>query len=135
MWSGTNIVAMNFVLSIAPRGQNQVYSGILGAVSGGAMILTMLLSGILLPGAMNLLGLHLEPEQVLFGLTGVARWTAHIPLGWVQEPRGQPFGALLYYIRHSIKVRITQSVGLLVRSRSVGDTEKRSLGESEKLRG
>lgn len=114
MWSGTNIVAMNFVLSIAPRGQNQVYSGILGAVSGGAMILTMLLSGILLPGAMNLLGLHLHPEQVLFGLTGVARWTAHIPLGWVHEPKGRPFGALLYYIRHSAKFRITQTVGLFM---------------------
>jgi len=116
MWSGTNIVAMNFVLSIAPRDGRQIYSGILGAFSGTAMIVTMLLSGILLPKYMSVLGMHLEPEQVLFGLTGLLRWTAHVPLSWVTEPKGQPFGALLYYIRQSAKVRIAQFVGLIVRN-------------------
>jgi MFS family permease len=116
MWSGTNIVAMNFVLSIAPRDGRQIYSGILGAFSGTAMITTMLLSGILLPKSMSVLGMHLEPEQVLFGLTGLLRWTAHVPLSWVTEPKGQPFGALLYYIRQSAKVRIAQFVGLIVRN-------------------
>ncbi|UCF71267.1 MAG: MFS transporter [candidate division WOR-3 bacterium] len=116
MWSGTNIVAMNFVLSIAPRDGRQVYSGILGAVSGTAMVITMLLSGILLPRARDILGMHLQPEQILFGLTGLLRWTAHIPLSWVKEPKGRPFGALLYYIRQSAKVRIGQFIGVIARN-------------------
>ncbi len=116
MWSGTNIVAMNFVLSIAPRERRQIYSGILGAFSGTAMMVTMLLSGFFLPGSVELFGLYLHPEQVLFGLTGFLRWTAHIPLSWVQEPRGQPLGALMYYLRQSAKVRIAQFVGLIIRN-------------------
>lgn len=116
MWSGANIVAMNFVLAIAPQDKRQVYSGILGAFSGTAMIVTMLLSGFLLPQALDVVGLHLEPEQVLFGITGTLRWTAHIPLGWVQEARGQPFGTLLYYFRQFTKVRIAQLIGMIVKN-------------------
>jgi len=118
MWSGANIVAMNFVLSIAPSNGRQIYSGILGAFSGTAMIITMLLSGFFLPKSIEVLGLYLHPEQVLFGLTGLLRWTAHIPLSWVKEPRGQPFGALMYYLRQSAKVRIAQFVGLVIRNGS-----------------
>jgi MFS family permease len=116
MWSGANIMAMNFVLAIAPPERRQIYSGILGAFSGTAMIITMLLSGFLLPRALDVLGFHLEPEQVLFGITGMLRWTAHIPLSWVREARGQPFGALLYYFRQFTKVRIGQLVGLIARN-------------------
>jgi MFS family permease len=116
MWSGTNIVAMNFVLAIAPNNRRQLYSGILGAFSGTAMIVTMLLSGFFLPKPLELLGLYLHPEQILFGLTGLLRWTAHVPLSWVEEPRGQPFGALMYYLRQSAKVRIAQFVGLIIRN-------------------
>jgi MFS family permease len=116
MWSGTNIVAMNFVLAIAPSDRRQIYSGILGAFSGTAMIVTMLLSGFFLPRSMEILGLYLHPEQVLFGLTGLLRWTAHFPLSWVEEPRGQPFGALMYYLRQSAKVRIAQFVGVIIRN-------------------
>jgi len=118
MWSAANIVAMNFVLAIAPKGKLQIYSGILGVFSGSAMMISMLLSGFLLPGSVELLGFHLEPEQVLFGLTGLMRWTAHIPLGWVQEAKAQPFGALLYFFRQSAKVRITQLVGSITRNGS-----------------
>jgi len=116
MWAGTNIVAMNFVLAIAPQDKRQIYSGIVGAFSGTAMIITMLLSGFLLPKALDMVGFHLEPEQVLFGITGIMRWTAHIPLGWVREARGQPFGALLYYLRQFTKVRIAQLVGVIGRN-------------------
>jgi len=116
MWSGANIIAMNFVLAIAPPEKRQVYSGILGAFSGTAMMLTMLLSGFLLPGDLHVLGFHLLPEQVLFGMTGLLRWTAHIPLGFVHEAKAQPFGALLYYLRQSAKVRIVQLVGLIARN-------------------
>jgi hypothetical protein len=65
---------------------------------------------------LNVVGFHLEPEQVLFGMTGILRWTAHIPLSWVQEARGRPFGALLYYFRQFTKVRIAQLVGLVTRN-------------------
>jgi len=116
MWAGTNIVAMNFVLAIAPQDKRQIYSGIVGAFSGTAMSITMLLSGFLLPKALHVAGFHLEPEQVLFGLTGLLRWTAYIPLGWVREARGQPFGALLYYLRQFTKVRIAQLVGVIGRN-------------------
>jgi len=116
MWSGTNIVAMNFVLAIAPNNRRQIYSGMLGAFSGTAMIITMLLSGFFLPRPMEILGLYLHPEQVLFGLTGLLRWTAHVPLSWVEEPKSQPFGALMYYLRQSAKVRIAQFVGLIIRN-------------------
>jgi hypothetical protein len=116
MWSGANIIAVNFVLAIAPQEKRQIYSGIVGAFSGTAMIITMLMSGFLMPKALDIIGLHLEPEQVLFGITGLLRWTAHIPLGWVREARGQPFGALLYFIRQFTKVRIAQFVGLIGRN-------------------
>ena len=116
MWSGANIMAMNFVLSIAPQDKRQVHSGILGTFSGTAMIISMLLSGFLLPQALNVVGFHLEPEQVLFGMTGILRWTAHIPLSWVKEARGQPLGALFYYLRQFTKVRIAQLLGLVTRN-------------------
>jgi MFS family permease len=123
MWAGTNIVAMNFVLAIAPREKRQIYSGIVGAFSGTAMIITMLMSGFLLPKALYVLGFHLEPEQVLFGITGIMRWTAHVPLSFVKEARGQPFGALLYYLRQFSKVRIAQLVGLIARN-GLRDSER-----------
>lgn len=88
MWAGAGVVASNFVLSIAPPARQQIYSGIFGAFSGFAMMLTLLGSGAFLPSGMVLLGLHLEPEQVLFGLGGLMRWSAQIPLSWVHEPRG-----------------------------------------------
>ncbi len=116
MWSGANIIAMNFVLAIAPSDKRQIYSGILGAFSGTAMMTTMLLSGFLLPGEIHVFGFHLLPEQVLFGITGILRWTAHIPLSFVQEAKAQPFGALMYYLRQSAKVRIVQLVGFVARN-------------------
>ncbi len=86
MWAGAGLVASNFVLSIAPAERRQIYSGIFGAVSGFAMMLTLLGSGAFLPPQLTLLGLRLEPEQVLFGLGGLMRWSAQIPLSWVHEP-------------------------------------------------
>ncbi|MBC7257703.1 MAG: hypothetical protein H5T65_00485 [Chloroflexi bacterium] len=50
------------------------------------MMLTLLGSGAFLPPELTLLGLHLEPEQALFGLGGLMRWSAQIPLSWVREP-------------------------------------------------
>ncbi|GAB4505949.1 MAG: MFS transporter [Anaerolineales bacterium] len=95
MWAGAGVVASNFVLSIAPEGRRQMYSGIFGAVSGFAMMLTLLASGAFLPPKLVLLGLHLEPEQVLFGLGGLMRWSAQIPLSWVHEPGGASVRAAL----------------------------------------
>jgi MFS family permease len=109
MWSGANIVATNFVLSIAPPDKRQIYSGVFGALWGVPQIATMLLSGILLPKApVAALGLVLAPEQVLFAITGVLRWTTEIPLTWIREPQGKPVGAALLYIVHNFKIRIVQ---------------------------
>lgn len=106
MWSGAGIVATNFVLAVAPEGQRQVYSGMFGAFSGVAMMVTMLMSGAMLPPPIEILGFHLESEQVLFAITGLARWTAQIPLSWVHEPRALPVGAVVAYLRQYAKVRI-----------------------------
>jgi MFS family permease len=95
MWSGAGIVGTNFVLAIAPKGKEQLYSGLYGALTGLAIMATLFLSGALLPPPLRLLGRTLEPEQVLFGLGALARWTTELPLSWVQEARARPVGELL----------------------------------------
>jgi len=106
MWAGAGLVATNFVLSIAPNERRQLYSGVSGAFSGLAMMMTMLVSGIFLPHHLEIGSLHLEPEQVLFGLTGIARWSAQIPLSLVREPKsGSVTQAIAFFIRE-IKPRI-----------------------------
>jgi len=107
MWAGAGLVATNFVLSIAPNERRQLYAGLSGAFSGVAMMATMLLSGAFLPRAIGIGGLRLEPEQVLFALTGLARWSAQMPLSWVLEPRSRPVsGAIASFIRREIRPRI-----------------------------
>ena len=87
MWAGAGIISTNFVLSIAPKGRAQVYSGLYGAFGGVGMMCTTLLSGILFPKAITIMHLYLEPEQVIFGIGGLARWTAFIPLLFVVEAK------------------------------------------------
>jgi len=99
MWAGAGIVATNFVLAIAPEDKAQIYSGVYGAFTGAAMMLTMLLSGVLLPPPASLFGLHLEPEQVLFGLGGLCRLSAQIPLTWIHEPRARGLESPVHYLR------------------------------------
>lgn len=106
MWAGAGLVATNFVLSIAPHEKRQIYAGVAGAFSGVAMMTTMLLSGALLPGGIEISGLRFEPEQVLFAITGLARWSAQIPLSWVQEPRSRPVGEAIAAILRELKPRI-----------------------------
>ena len=90
MWAGTGIVTTNFVLSIAQKGKEQVYSGLYNAIVGTAMMSSTLLSGLLYPKALELGSLHLEPEQVIFGIGGVLRWFTIIPLLLVAESRSVP---------------------------------------------
>lgn len=106
MWAGAGIVATNFVLAVAPDGKRQIYSGIFGAFSGVAMMVTLLASGAFLPAPVAFLGLHLEPEQVLFGLGGLLRWSTHLPLSWVQEPRAQSVGTVVRYAQHYARTRV-----------------------------
>ena len=108
MWSGANIVATNFVLAIAPNAKRQIYSGLFGAFSGVAMMVTLLFSGAFLPPPTRFLGLQMEPEQVLFGLGGLLRWTTQIPLSWVHEPRAVPVAATLRYFRQHTRARIAR---------------------------
>ncbi|MGC8874688.1 MAG: MFS transporter, partial [Chloroflexia bacterium] len=89
MWSGAGIVGTNFVLAIAPKGKEQIYSGLYGALTGLAVMATLFLSGALLPPPVEILGHRLEPEQVLFGIGALARWTTEIPLSWVHEPNAR----------------------------------------------
>jgi MFS family permease len=87
MWSGAGVVMANFVLAIAPKGKGQVYSGLFAAVSGAGIILTMVASGLFMPGRLRIAGKLLHPEQVLFLTTACLRVTAELPLLLVKEPR------------------------------------------------
>jgi MFS family permease len=106
MWAGAGLVATNFVLSIAPDERRQLYSGVAGAFSGLAMMTTMLISGIFLPRHLQIGVINLEPEQVLFGLTGIARWSAQIPLSLVREQKSGPIAEAITFFIREIKPRI-----------------------------
>jgi hypothetical protein len=77
-----------------------------GAFSGIAMMTTMLFSGIFLPHAIDIKGLYLQPEQVLFGLTGIARWSAQIPLSFVRDRKSRPVGEAIAFFIREMKPRI-----------------------------
>jgi MFS family permease len=106
MWAGAGLVATNFVLSIAPDDRRQLYSGVSGAFSGLAMMTTMLVSGAFLPQRLEIGNISLEPEQVLFGLTGIARWSAQIPLSSIREPKAKPVSEAIAFFIREIKSRI-----------------------------
>jgi MFS family permease len=108
MWSGTGVIITNFVLAVAPKGKEQIYSGMYSAVAGLAMVVTMLISGTFLPPAMDLFGLHLLPEQVLFGLTSILRLTAIIPLVGVFEHRAAPMMLIISRLNEYTTVKIVQ---------------------------
>jgi len=85
MWAGSGIVTTNFVLSIAGKGREQTYSALYGSIAGVSMMISTLLSGVFFPGKLDI-GLRiLEPEQVVFGVGGILRWLAIIPLLSVRE--------------------------------------------------
>jgi MFS family permease len=115
MWSGAGLVSTNFVLAVAPRGKEQSYSGLYAAITGLAMMATMMLSGGLYPKPMTIMGLDLTSEQVLFGLTGVCRWTAEIPLQFVHEPRGTSFRKSFYLINQELISRFAYLRNWIVR--------------------
>lgn len=103
MWAGAGVVATNFVLSIAPNERKQLYSGISGAVSGLAMMTTMLASGVFIPQYLEMGSIHLEPEQVLFAFTGIARWSTQIPLSLVRESKSKPVAKAITFFIVSLK--------------------------------
>jgi MFS family permease len=117
MWAGSGLVGMNFVLAVAPEGRRQIYSGLYGAFSGFAMMLTMILSGAFLPPALTLRGWTLSPEQVLFGATALLRWTALIPLLWVHEAELPSTVETLLTLRQFAKVRIAYLAERIIRRR------------------
>ncbi|MBU4486724.1 MAG: MFS transporter [Candidatus Delongbacteria bacterium] len=108
MWSGANVITTNFVLAVAPQGKQQIYSGMYSAVTGLAIVVTMLLSGMFLPPPMELFGLHLLPEQVLFGLTSILRLTAIIPLIGIFEHKAKPMMLVISHLNVFSKVKILQ---------------------------
>ncbi len=121
LWAGVGIVITNFVLTIAPAGRQQSYSGVFGAMSGLAMMSTMLLSGALMPPPLALPGLSLHPMQVLFLCTAVARLTSLLPLSRVHEDISTPFGSVLGIILQHASVRVLAISALIGRRRGQGD--------------
>lgn len=108
MWSGTGVIITNLVLAVAPDGKQQIYSGMYSAITGMAMVVTMLMSGTFLPPPMKIFGLDLLSEQVLFGLTTVLRITAIIPLAGVFELRAKPIMLIITHLNDFAKVKIVQ---------------------------
>jgi MFS family permease len=108
MWAGAGIAMTNFVLSLSPKGEIQVYSGLYGAFGGICMMFTTLLSGLFFPPNITILNLRLEPEQILFAITGVLRWTAIIPLLWIAEAKSKSLRDLSQVLWDNIYNRIRQ---------------------------
>lgn len=106
MWSGANIVATNFVLSIAPDKKRQIYTAVQGTFSGLAMMFSMLISSFFIPKPLTFMNLNLTGEQLLFALTGLLRFTTEIPLSFVKEKTGKPTRDALLYLQQSLKVRL-----------------------------
>jgi len=106
MWSGANLVTFNFVLSIAPRGKEQHWSALYSALTGFMMLSTILLSGFLYPSKIVIGNLTLLPEQVLFGLTGIFRLSAEIPLYFVNEPRSIPLRKTIGLVPEYVAAKI-----------------------------
>ena len=90
MWAGAGIITTNFILSVAEKGKEQVYSGIYGAITGLAMMFSTLACGIFYPSSLTIGKKILEPEQVIFGVGGIMRWLSFIPLFFVVEKRTVP---------------------------------------------
>ena len=111
MWSGTGVIITNLVLAVAPQGRQQIYSGMYSAVAGLAMVVTMLMSGTFLPDPAEVIGLHLDSEQVLFGLTAVFRLTAIIPLIGVYERKAKPIMLIIHHLNDFAKVRLIKYTG------------------------
>lgn len=106
MWGCIGIVTTNLVLAVAPKAKAQVYSGLYGAFAGAGMIITMLLSGILMPNPIIIFGHSLHSMQVLFLITAFARLSALIPLSKVKEPNATPLTVVLRNLRLWSKVRL-----------------------------
>lgn len=106
MWGGAGIVTMNFVLSIAPKSKEQIYSGVNGAFSGAGMMLSALLSGVLLSANFTIPGFDFLPEQTLFAIGGIARFSAIIPLIFVKEKRYVPLKIVFKNFNAFVKVKV-----------------------------
>lgn len=106
MWAGANVIAMNFVLAVAPPEKKQMYSAIFGVVSSLSIMLTMLLSGFIMPPPIRIGSLSLTSYQVLFAITGILRFTTHIPLARVKEPGRKPFKAALSFLFDAVVRRV-----------------------------
>ncbi len=115
MWSCVGIVTANMVLAIAPDKYRQMYSGVFNALSCTAMMLTMLASGVFMPDGFTMLGRYIYPEQVLFLITAIARFTAEIPLSWVHEPDSTSMDVLVRRFNQYTKVNIGNVFMIIMR--------------------
>lgn len=106
MWAGVGIIGTNFVLSISPKNNIQIYSGLYAAFTGIAIIITSILSGVLLPSPIRIFNNNIHSEQILFAIAGFTRWSAEIPLSWVYEAKAKPVNKVIYSITQNIKFKI-----------------------------
>ena len=106
MWSGANLVSFNIVLALAPRGKEQHWSAVYSAFGGIVMLSSILLSGVFYPPQMTFKNLVILPEQVLFAITGLLRFTAEIPLYFVNEPKAIPLRKTVSHASDIVLARI-----------------------------
>jgi Na+/melibiose symporter-like transporter len=121
LWSGAGIVATNFVLSIAPAGKQQSYSGVFAAISGLGMVTTMLVFSAVMPPPVSVFGLNLHPMQVLFFGTAVARMSALIPLSRISEDISMPFTAVVRWLQQYAAVRVIAMTAIISRRKGAGE--------------
>jgi MFS family permease len=100
MWSGAGIITTNFILSIAPQKERDMYIAVFSGALGIAGAISALLSGGLLElvKPMNLLGFHLVPAQFMFLLCALMRLSAEIPLYFVKEKGAKSIGHVIMEI-------------------------------------
>jgi len=118
LWSGAGIVSTNFVLSIAPPGKQQSYSGVFAAVSGFGMVVTMILFSAVMPPPVAISGFRLHPMQVLFLGTALARLSALVPLARVREDITTPFTVVIRRVQQFAIVRVLALTAIVSRRRS-----------------
>ncbi|MCD4670011.1 MAG: hypothetical protein K8S14_06155, partial [Actinomycetia bacterium] len=74
-----------------------------------------LASGVFMPDGFTLLGRYIYPDQVLFLITAIARFSAEIPLSWVHEPDSTSMGMLVRRFNQYAKINIANVFMIIMR--------------------
>ncbi len=74
------------------------------------MMTTMLISGLFLPQHFKIGTINLQPEQVLFALSGIARWSTQIPLSLVHESKSKPVTKAITFFINALKPKFISRI-------------------------